>query len=811
MRAISFLLVLGILFSAHAVEAQDWPAMRGSQGIGVVDAKGILSRTSDVDLKIRWKTKMGSGYSSVVVAKGIVVVCFTEAKSDKAEDKTDYVAGLDAASGALKWKYSLGPAFIGKNGSFDGPLATPVIHENHVYGFSPNGRLFCLKLDSGEAIWARELKDEEKAPLPMYGFTTSPLVFKDSLILQMGAKDKSLAAFDLKSGKTKWAVGNDAISSQTPFKTTVNGQDMILAAGGKKIMAVDPNNGKILFEYQHKGGNGSAMTPVPIGKDRFLLTLDDSFSKAIKLSQSGDSFNVSDEWKERSIKNTYNIPVKVGDDVFAFSTRFLTCVDPDSGKPRWRSRAPGDGFLIGVDGHLIVSTKKGSLHVAKASDKKYSEIASAKIFKDLVWSIPAYSDDSVFVRSLGEVARVDIVPRGAPASTTTSTEIPMSQKVAGLLARLKSTDDESKSNAIVDAFIKNNKFPIVEKDIVHFVYRGKGKDVAVAGDMFGARQERKMQRVGESNLFHYATKLPEDQRVNYIFLVDYKPQTDPLNPERTNTSTAYAGEMEFAVRLRTEGPLKMSWFGMPKWKAPSYLPASEKMAGAVKKVKIDDEGKSSKQTVHVYTPPSYESKTEARYPVAYVFGAGARQPGNFDKIADTIFAKQASSDKKIAPECIIVFVSTNPMAPPNVEAFTKTIVPYMDKNYRTQAKRESRLCVGFGFDAAAALMIASNANELVGSVFGASPLLFDAIRTGVVKGMGGMKKPLRVHIEWGRYDMYNPHENWDLRSMTQKFVGQIKKNENVKVEGGVVNDSTDWSSWQNRIHTVLGMLEAEKK
>ncbi len=796
-----------LVFSAFSF-AQDWNAIRGSDGLGVVETDGILSKTSDVDLKVRWKTKIGSGYSSVVVGKGIAVACYTDAKD--ADKKTDYVAGLDAATGTIKWKYSLGPTFIGKNGSFDGPLSTPTIWNGHVYGFSPNGRLFCLKLKTGEQVWARELKDEEKARLPMYGFTTSPIVVGDSLILQMGARDKSLAGFDLDSGKTKWAVGNDSINSQTPFKTSIGGRDIVLAAGRKKITGVDPNDGHVVFEYQHGGGNGSAMTPVPLGNDRFLLTLDDSYSKTIKLSSNGDKINVSEEWKERSIKNTYNIPVAVNGSVFAYSTRFLTCVDPDSGKPRWRSRNPGDGFLIAVDNHLIISTKKGSLHIAKSTSQKYSEIASAKVFNDLVWAIPAYSDNSVFIRSLGEIARVDIVARGSTATTTTAQTQPTSKKFSELLSQIKSSSDTEKTSALIDEFLKANKFPIVEQDVVHFVYRGKGTDVAVAGDVFGARQERKMKRVGKTDLFHYATKLPRDQRSNYIFLVDYKPQTDPLNPTRTNTSTAYAGEMEFAIRLAKEGPLKMSWFAMSDWKQPFYLPHVEKTKGTVDKVKAEVEGKTAKQNIFVYTPPSYKTNEKSRYPVVYVFGSSGLKLGNLDKIVDTIFQKQAANKKQIAPECILVFIEANPMAPPNPSNFTKIVIPYVDKNYRTIANRNARLCAGFGFESASALMAGAAANEQVGSIFAASPLLFDAFRVGVVNGMSKIEKPVKVYVEWGRYDMFNPHENWDLRSMTKKFVNEIKPNKNIVISGGEVNDSTDWSSWQNRIHTMLQMVDTKK-
>ena len=51
----------------------------------------------------------------------------------------------------------------------------------------------------------------------------------------------------------------------------------------------------------------------------------------------------------------------------------------------------------------------GSLHVARATPEEYDEVCALKIFDELVWSLPSFSDGSFFVRSLGELARVDVV------------------------------------------------------------------------------------------------------------------------------------------------------------------------------------------------------------------------------------------------------------------------------------------------------------------------------------------------------------------------------------------------------------------
>ena len=41
-------------------------------------------------------------------------------------------------------------------------------------------------------------------------------------------------------------------------------------------------------------------------------------------------------------------------------------------------------------------------------------------------------------------------------------------------------------------------------------------------DLFGARQERAMTRVPDTDLFYLTTRLEPDARTNYLFLEDYK-------------------------------------------------------------------------------------------------------------------------------------------------------------------------------------------------------------------------------------------------------------------------------------------------
>ena len=646
------------------------------------------------------------------------------------------------------------------------------------------------------------MQEADNAKLPLYGFATSPIVFEDLLIVQIGAPEKAIAAFDCATGEQKWAAGEDSIDSQTPAMIRLEGEPVLLSPGDKKLIGLNPVDGRILFDTPHGGANGSSVTPVLFDDNKLLLTVDDSFSRAVSLRPVDDKINVSEEWQERSIKNTYNIPAIYDGHAYAYSTRILTCVDTKSGKPKWKSRYPGDGFLVIVDGHLVINTKKGDLCIVKATPEGYQAVTKLQLFDDLVWSLPAYSNNSVYLRSLGEVARVDIVPTKNAGKELAGKAMTLGPKFQQFVDSVNKGATRKERDQMIDQFLKDQQtFPIIEDNIVHFVFRGDGEDVAVASDIVGARQERKMTRLPGTDFFYYAVELPKDQRANYAFLVDYQMQLDPLNPDRTITSSVYAGEMEFAVRLRGAEPLKMSWFSMNDWNEPAFLNAIESDALALETIELESEEEKPPVACDVMLPPGYDADEKRTYPVVYVLmGGNARKFGDFDRIAGDIFKNQGNHGYSEVAPAIIVF--TDNAGPDLVEK----IVPAIDAKYNTIESREGRSIVANGFVASPGLTIALKNPDLFSAIGLQSPLVFADAKDAIIEQVTKLDQPVRIYLEWGRFDMFNPHENWDIRKRGKEVYQMFADNEQVQLTGGEVNDSTDWSSWRNRIDLLLQHL-----
>ncbi len=806
---VACLLMLGLALGAAAAAADDsqgWAGYRGPDIAGISAESGVFDEQGQLGLTVAWKTTIGSGYSGVAVAGGKVVTMYSEGESD-------VMAAFDAASGKQLWSYTVGAIYKGHDGSHDGPITTPLIAGGRVYGLGPWGEFFALDAATGEQLWKTHLAEEHEVKKPHYGFGTSPLLADGVLVIGLGGEGQAVGGFDPATGEKRWTAGDDTVAYQVPVPMSVGGRRQLVGAGMKKLFGFDAASGEMLWEHEHEGGGGRgvlSMTPVPAGEGRIFLAHQNDASKLVALAAGAEAVTYETAWEGRSIRNSYNVPVFHDGHLYAFSSRFLTCVDAATGESRWRSRQPGDGFLILVDGRLVIATKNGGVHIAEATPDGYHEIAGLPVFEDLVWSAPGFAGGSVYVRSLGEIARVDLTVATGQTRIEVASRGVSDSPFDKLLAEVDAAAADAKQ-AVAERFLAAQKsFPVVEgEDRVHFLYHGEATDVAVAGDLFGARQEQMMTRVPGTDLFYHSMELPPDTRANYLFIKDYEEIRDPRNPRQTS-STIVGKDMEMAF---SGEELPMSWFAMPGWTPPAHLEeAPEASRGTLESHEIESAalaeqppgrpGAPPPQTtiqLDVYLPHGY-AESEARYPVVYVHGGEpARERGQLPNSLDNLIGKS------VAP-VIVAFVDISAQGPAYDGAFVGDVVPFVDSTYRTVAAPEGRANAGVYFSAAAAMVSTLMHPDLFGKVAVQSVLLLTQIETMIYPLLEGSGESLpALYMDWGTYDMRNPHENWDITQGNRKLA-QAMAEKGVELAGGEVHDGTGWSSWRNRTDRVFEAL-----
>lgn len=238
-----FSAILIALLFAWNLHAGDWLSFRGPKFDGST-TDGKFATVPGGQLAVNWRIALGPGYSGISILNGKAVTMFSDGTNN-------IVAAFDMNSGKELWRYPVAPTYEGYGGSHDGPSATPTLADGKVFAFDRNGTFVALDLASGNEVWKANV-ESFGARKPFHGFTTSPVVAKDVVVVQLGGeKGKSIAGLDIGTGKLKWTVGDDMVSYQSPVLIQSSGRQLVLAVNAKKLFVIDPATGTVVLEYEH--------------------------------------------------------------------------------------------------------------------------------------------------------------------------------------------------------------------------------------------------------------------------------------------------------------------------------------------------------------------------------------------------------------------------------------------------------------------------------------------------------------------------------------------------------------------------------
>lgn len=83
-----------------------------------------------------------------------------------------------------------------------GPRGTPTLADGFIYSFGAEGWLLKLNATNGELVWKKDIRLlSEREAIPMWGFSSSPLVEAGLVIVHAGGKgNKGIVALDMDEG-----------------------------------------------------------------------------------------------------------------------------------------------------------------------------------------------------------------------------------------------------------------------------------------------------------------------------------------------------------------------------------------------------------------------------------------------------------------------------------------------------------------------------------------------------------------------------------------------------------------------------------
>ena len=412
---VSALLCSGILTASAA----EWPQWRGPNRDGVSGEVGLLKEWSPNGPKVLWKVPLGEGFSGISVSQGRVYTMFSEGNDE-------FVVCLDATDGGEIWRFRSDKNYHEGQGG-NGPRATPTIDGDLLFTISAYGKLYALNTANGQEVWSHDLQRKFGSNMPRWGFSTSPLVDGESLLVEVGGKgEKSIVAFDKKNSDVVWSSHKDKLGYSSPIAITVKGVRQIICFTGTKLVSVSPTDGTIYWKYPWKTGyDVNAATPVFIPPDkvfissgydkgaavlqmRVFVSPEDDRAATDQIRENQGTVRIEEIWKNRKMKNQFASSVLHENYLYGFDNSILKCIEANTGEEQWKSRGFGKGTVILADGHLIILSDRGKLGLAEATPAGYMEKASAKVLNGLCWTAPTLAGGKLYVRNEEEMVCLDM-------------------------------------------------------------------------------------------------------------------------------------------------------------------------------------------------------------------------------------------------------------------------------------------------------------------------------------------------------------------------------------------------------------------
>ena len=374
----------------------EWPNYGGPHRNQVSNEKGLRVSWGNDEPKVIWELDVGLGYSSIVESDGLVYT-----QGNKNSRNTLYC--VNAESGNIIWKHTY-PCKKDPKYFDGGSRSTPAIANKMVFLFSHEGDLYALDAYTGDIKWTKNLILDFDGKRPTWGFSGSPLLVNNKLILETGSSSGSLICLHAKSGDLIWKSGESEAGYASPM---LYGEDLdeVLVFNQFGLVLHNLEDGSIIKKYQHTTRYGiNAAQPMAVGNKVFISSaygkgaalVDFNRRKPVSLWESV-SFSCQMASLVRMDNFAYGIHGQAGS---RSDQSKLFCLDLQSGKEMWSQKGFGLGTVILVRDTLVIMSDEGQLSLVHANANKFEELFQTQVLSGKSnWIPPTYVNGRLHCRS----------------------------------------------------------------------------------------------------------------------------------------------------------------------------------------------------------------------------------------------------------------------------------------------------------------------------------------------------------------------------------------------------------------------------
>jgi outer membrane protein assembly factor BamB len=375
----------------------DWPGFRGRDRDGIVHGVRIKTDWVASPPVQLWRRPIGPGWSSFAVHGDLLYT-----QEQRGEDEV--VGCYNTTTGKPVWRHSDPVRFWESNGGA-GPRATPTLRNRRVYTLGATGVVNALDAGNGAVVWSRNAATDTGSTLPGWGFSGSPLVVSELVIVAAAGR---LAAYDLATGKPRWFGPAHGASYSSPHLMTIDGVAQVVLLSAAGATSVAPADGTLLWEHPWPGS--TIVQPAITEDGDVLITTSDAGgglgTRRIAVAHGPGGWTIEERWTSTGLKPYFNDYVVHNGHAFGFDGSILACIDLKDGKRKWKGGRYGNGqvVLLPEQDLILVLSEEGELALVGATPDQFKELARVPAIEGKTWNHPVLAGSILLVRNSQEMA-----------------------------------------------------------------------------------------------------------------------------------------------------------------------------------------------------------------------------------------------------------------------------------------------------------------------------------------------------------------------------------------------------------------------
>jgi outer membrane protein assembly factor BamB len=388
----------GVTVPEARTRTVEWPGFRGLERDGVVRGLRIETDWVRSPPAAMWRRPIGPGWSSFAVDGDLLYT--QEQRGDE-----ELVTAYRVSTGEPVWRHRDPVRFWESNGGA-GPRGTPTIANGRLYAFGATGILNALDATRGARIWSRNVAVESSTEVPMWGFSSSPLLIDDTVVVAASGR---LAAYDARAGAPRWLGPEGGFSYSSPHRLAIGGVTQVMLLGGNGAVSLSPADGAVLWKHEWSGG--AIVQPAVLGDGQLLInSLAPTGGLGIRrlavAKSPGGAWTVDERWTSNGLKPYYDDFVIHNGHAFGADGSILACIDLTDGARKWKGGryGPAQVLLLPDQDLLLVLTEEGDVALVSATPDRFTEIARMHAIDGKTWNHPVIVRDVLLIRSGEEMA-----------------------------------------------------------------------------------------------------------------------------------------------------------------------------------------------------------------------------------------------------------------------------------------------------------------------------------------------------------------------------------------------------------------------